>query len=126
MQSASALLDTQAAAPPGSSHSPLWSPLTNPPSTTRTFAFLRSINDKFQLNLSSYEALWKWSVEHPSEFWDAVWDETDVLGVKGDAGAGVGPTATPAQNPAWFPDAKLNWAENMLRRRDDKVALIQA
>ncbi|KAG9050543.1 hypothetical protein FS837_004727 [Tulasnella sp. UAMH 9824] len=82
--SASAPLDTQAAAPP---HSPLWSPTTNPPNTTRTFAFLRSINSKFQLNLSTYEDLWKWSVEHPSEFWDAVWDETDVLGVKGDAGA---------------------------------------
>lgn len=85
--SASAPLDTQAAASPGSSHSPLWSPTTNPPNTTRTFAFLRSINTKFQLNLSTYEDLWKWSVEHPSEFWDAVWDETDVLGVKGDAGA---------------------------------------
>lgn len=85
--SASAPLDTQAAASPGSSHSPLWSPTTNPPNTTRTFAFLRSINSKFQLNLSTYEDLWQWSVEHPSEFWDAVWDETDVLGVKGDAGA---------------------------------------
>lgn len=39
---------------------------------------------------------------------------------------GVSRNATPADNPAWFPTAKLNWAENMLRRRDDKVALIQA
>ncbi|KAG8952658.1 hypothetical protein FRC04_004020 [Tulasnella sp. 424] len=85
--SASALLDTQAAAPAGSSHSPLWSPLTIPPNTTRTFAFLRSINDKYTLRLSNYEDLWKWSVEHPSEFWDAVWDDTDVLGVKGQRGA---------------------------------------
>lgn len=85
--SASALLDTQAAAPAGSSHSPLWSPLTIPPNKTRTFAFLRSINDKYSLHLSNYEDLWKWSVDHPSEFWDAVWDDTDVLGVKGQRGA---------------------------------------
>lgn len=85
--SASALLDTQAAAPAGSSHSPLWAPSTIPPNTTRTFAFLRSINDKYNLHLLNYEDLWKWSVEHPSEFWDAVWDETDVLGVKGQRGA---------------------------------------
>ncbi|KAG8986406.1 hypothetical protein FRB90_004043, partial [Tulasnella sp. 427] len=124
MSSASAILDT-----PPSSHSPLWSPLTTPPSETRTFAFLRSINEKYRpqpTTLSTYEELWKWSVEHPAEFWDAVWDETDVLGVKGSSGAAVSPSATPAQNPAWFPEAKLNWAENMLRRRDDKVALIQA
>ncbi len=32
----------------------------------------------------------------------------------------------PADNPSWYPDASINWAENMLRRRDDKVALVQA
>lgn len=59
----------------------LWRPTQ--PTTTRTHAFRQSVNEKFSLSLQSYEDLWEWSIGSPAEFWDLVWDETEVVGEKG-------------------------------------------
>ena len=98
---------------------PLWSPLF--PQGTRTFRFRDAVDSKFGTSLTSYEDLYKWSVENISDFWSTVWDETGVVGHKG---ALVVESATPVQNPAWFPEARVNWAENMLRCRSLATALI--
>ncbi len=58
--------------------------------------------------------LWRWSVEHPEKFWPAVWEFGEVIGEGSNA-------ATP---PRWFSGAKLNYAENLLRCREDRPALI--
>ncbi|KAL1747449.1 hypothetical protein HDZ31DRAFT_80433 [Schizophyllum fasciatum] len=90
-----------------------------------TFRFMRTVNERFNLSLSSYRELHQWSTANIDKFWDAVWDQTNVRGVKGSHV--VDASARPPDNPAWFRDAKLNWAENMLVcRSPDKVALVQA
>lgn len=99
---------------------PLWSP--QDPHQTRTIRFRDTINTRYHASLSSYEDLYKWSVENVAEFWSTVWDETGVAGEKGTHV--VDDHATPADNPAWFSDAKINWAENMLRCRSAHTALI--
>lgn len=64
-------------------------------------------------------------MENISDFWSLIWDETNVIGEKGSNV--VDSSAMPADNPAWFSDARLNWAENMLRfRSPHKTALIHA
>ncbi|KAG9017281.1 hypothetical protein FRB93_007394 [Tulasnella sp. JGI-2019a] len=107
----------------------LWSPHASTIEQTGTHKFLHRIQCKVpNAELSTYEDLWKWSTENVSDFWNQVWDATEVIGEKADPSKvdAVPREARPTDNPAWFPGAKLNWAENMLRRRDDKIALIQA
>ncbi|KAG2013636.1 acetyl-CoA synthetase [Coprinopsis cinerea AmutBmut pab1-1] len=103
--------------------SPLWAPAN--PEISATLRLIARVNTTFAQNLSSYHDLWKWSTTNIDDFWSIIWDETKVVGHKGSSV--VDATALPSHNPVWFPDASLNWAENMLQcRSDDKVALIEA
>ena len=101
---------------------PLFRPTA--PERSRTARFLNRVNERRGHRLASYEDLYRWSTDEIGAFWSDVWDETDIAGHKGehvvDAAAAL-PT-----NPAWFAQAEVNWAENMLRFRDDRVALIEA
>ncbi|TFK55716.1 acetoacetyl-CoA synthetase [Heliocybe sulcata] len=94
------------------------------PQHTRTFQLLNLVNHKYSLRLNSYHDLYHWSITQIDAFWSTIWDETEIIGHKG--AHAVDNSALPAENPPWFVDAKLNWAENMLRcRSPDKIALIQ-
>ncbi|KAH9936950.1 acetoacyl-CoA synthetase [Amylocystis lapponica] len=100
--------------------------LYDPPSpeTSRVFRFRDRINTQHALTLASYFDLYRWSTAHIDDFWSAVWDETDIVGYKGTHV--VDASARPPANPPWFADARLNYAENMLRCRSaDKIALIE-
>jgi len=99
---------------------PLWSPQDH--LGTRTSRFRSLVNRKYGLSLSSYEEFYKWSIDNIADFWSTVWDETGVVGFKGDHI--VDSAARPSDNPSWFSQAKLNWAENMLRDRSTHPALI--
>ncbi len=70
---------------------------------------------------ADFSALHRWSVEQPAEFWSAVWDFAGVIGEKGER---VLVDADRMPGAQWFPDARLNFAENLLRRRDDGTALV--
>jgi acetoacetyl-CoA synthetase len=92
---------------------------------TGTFQFLRKINNIYGTSLKTYSDLYQWSIDNIDLFWSSVWDDTGVVGDKGTHV--VDKSAMPADNPSWFSDSKLNWAENMLWcRSPDKVALIEA
>lgn len=102
---------------------PLYEPQN--PEQSRVFHFLRCVNAKYHLNLKTYADLYQWSTTHLDDFWGLVWDETGVIGHKG--GHVVDISQTPAENPSWFSEAQVNFAENMLHCRSaEKVALIQA
>jgi len=68
-----------------------------------------------------YQDIWRWSVEQKEAFWSKVWD---FCGVIGDKGTAVFRPGAKFQDSRFFPEAKLNFAENMLRRRDDAVAMV--
>src|SRR5215468_8977405 len=61
-----------------------------------------------------YPALWRWSNAEHEAFWRAVWDYTGVIGERGERTL-VDPMKMPGAK--WFPDARLNFAENLLARR---------
>ena len=69
-----------------------------------------------------YAALHRWSVNHRAEFWQAVWDFCGVVGERGGGPALVDGDRFPGSR--WFPEARLNFAENLLRHRDERVALV--
>jgi len=72
-----------------------------------------------------YEHLHRWSIENPGEFWSGVWDFADIAGEKGET-AYVRPENGGMLGSKWFPEAKVNLAENLLRGEDTRVAVYVA
>ena len=70
---------------------------------------------------SDYAQAHRWSIEHPADFWSLFWDFAEVRGEKGSRTLVDGDRMPGAR---WFPDARLNYAENLLRRRDEGTALV--
>ncbi|TEB30279.1 acetoacetyl-CoA synthetase [Coprinellus micaceus] len=96
------------------------------PDDSATFRFKTRVNSEFPaVALDDYQSLWGWSTTHIDSFWSLVWDHTGVIGDKGEHVVASG--ASPSENPPWFSDSRLNWAENLLHcRSNDKIALIEA
>ncbi|GAA2644020.1 acetoacetate--CoA ligase [Dactylosporangium fulvum] len=91
----------------------LWRPPADVLEHTRIGTFLRWLSAERGLDFGGdYRALWQWSVDRPAEFWRAIWDHFEVV-------AHATPTATlaDARMPGadWFPGARLNYAEHVLR-----------
>ena len=95
---------------------PLWSPAPQRIAESNMQAF-----QAFCDVTGGYEQLHQFSVTEKAAFWSAVWDYCGVIGDKGET-----VLRHPERMPGaeWFPEAKLNFAENLLRYRDDKIALI--
>ena len=100
---------------------PLWTPSPARLAGARLTAFAGAIRDAHGLDLPDYEALWRFSVERPADFWTAVWD---FCGIRGDRGERAVVDLDRMPGARFFPDATLNFAGNVLRRRDDTPALI--
>lgn len=62
-----------------------------------------------------------WSIQNKTEFWRNVWNFTEILGDRGDL---VLQHEDSFVKSTWFPNARLNFAENLLRRSDDDVAIV--
>ena len=74
----------------------------------------RLINQKYDLRLETYHDLHRWSVDHYDQFWAEVWTFTGI--VSSEVAELAVDTKTPINEiPRWFPGAKLNYAENLLR-----------
>ncbi|MDQ0472626.1 acetoacetate--CoA ligase [Labrys wisconsinensis] len=91
---------------------PLWSPSPERVAATQVTAFRRQAEERHKLTLPDYRALHAWSVRDPAAFWDLLWDVCGVIGEKGSRRA-VDLDRMPGGR--FFPDARLNFAENLLR-----------
>jgi len=100
----------------------LWQPSPERQAAARVSAFMRQVNQRHTLALSDMAGLWQWSVAEPAAFWREVWQFTGVIG----DGPGAVIVDDPGRMPGarWFPEARLNFAENCLRRTDDSDALV--
>lgn len=101
---------------------PLWEPSTTAIQSTQMYTLMQRINREHGTSLTDYEALHAWSVEHLDAFWELLWDEFDIVAERRGDDVLVRPDAMPGAR--WFPQARLNYAANMLRRRDEHPALI--
>jgi acetoacetyl-CoA synthetase len=100
---------------------PLWQPRPEQVAASAMTQFRHVANARFGLSLANYDDLHQWSITHLAEFWELVWDFTGVIGDKGTRRL-VDSEAMPGAQ--FFPDARLNFAENLMRRHDDSPALI--
>ena len=102
--------------------SPLWSPSPERIAAANLTRFMREVGAQHGVSLDGYDALYDWSIDQPEAFWRAIWD---LCGVIGD-GPGAVALADPDKMPGaqFFPEAKINFAENLLRRRDDGEAIV--
>jgi acetoacetyl-CoA synthetase len=100
----------------------LWEPTAEQIKQSNMYRFMTFINETYQQSFEEYGPLYDWSVENIADFWAAFWDFADIVHSK--PYDEVIDDATKMPGAKWFPGAKLNFAENMLRYRDDRVALI--
>ena len=100
----------------------LWQPNPQKASASQMQIFLNLINDKYHLAENSYAQLHLWSVENPADFWEEFWNYSNII--HSEEYTSVVDDAKKMPGAKWFTDAKLNYAENLLQRRDDKAAII--
>ena len=99
---------------------PLWSPSQASIDAANMTHFIAQVNLNHGLEVSDYDALYQWSIDEKESFWSEVWDYCGIIGDKGERILVDGDNIETAE---WFPDASLNFAENLLRRQDDETAI---
>ena len=100
---------------------PLWTPPADTVANANMTRFMRFVDERHGLGLDGFASLHRFSVERREDFWSAMWDFGGVIGEKGERLLIYGVRMPGA---AFFPDAQLNFAENLLRRSDDTDALV--
>jgi acetoacetyl-CoA synthetase len=100
---------------------PLWSASETQRRSSALWRFAESTSALHGAAPDDYAALHAWSLRAPEDFYSALWDCVDIVGTKGTRS--VVPAAR-LQDTRFFPDARLNYAENLLRNPDDSPALI--
>ena len=102
---------------------PLWQPSNERISAANISSFFEHIRDLHAAPMASdYLSLHQWSVAQPALFWQAIWDFGGVVANRESERVLVDADRFPGAH--WFPDARLNFAENLLRRRDDAIAIV--
>ncbi|MBI3935877.1 MAG: acetoacetate--CoA ligase, partial [Betaproteobacteria bacterium] len=101
---------------------PLWQPSPQRIAASNLAAFMRHVRERREIAVSGYPELYAWSIANPEEFWQSVWSFCRVIAET--EGGTVLRNAHKMPGAEWFPEARLNFAENLLRRRDDAPALV--
>ena len=100
----------------------MWKPSVEQIERSQMFEFKEFINTRHGLNLGSYQNLHEWSVDNIHEFWAFAWEFFDIIHTQ--PYTQVVDDVSKMPGAKWFTGVRLNFAENLLRRRDDKTALI--
>ncbi len=101
---------------------PLWSPLPEVVQNSCMARFMAQINAEFGAQCSSFADLHAFSIRETEAFWSKAWDFLGVIGERAE-----GPVYKPGarfEDAKFFEGARLNYAENLLRKDDDSPALI--
>ena len=99
----------------------MWQPTEEQINNSQMMDYMQLVNQKFGLSLKKYSQLYDWSIEKAEDFWGSFWEYSQIIHhspysqVVDDLGKMPG--------AKWFDGATLNFAENLLRYRDDKIAI---
>jgi acetoacetyl-CoA synthetase len=105
----------------------LWRPSAARVRDSNINRFIELVNQRYDastddVGLSDSAQLYEWSVREPAQFWNALWDFAGVVAESRGTRTLVDGDKMPGAK--WFPDARLNYAQNLLRRRDDETAIV--
>ena len=101
---------------------PIWEPSGERKRQANINRFIQSVNRRYRMKISSYNELHKWSHENLAEFWESLWNFCEIK-----ASRRYDTVVTPGKHmieTKWFTGARLNFAENLLRYRDNQTAFI--
>lgn len=100
----------------------LWRPTAQSIEQTNIAAYQRWLKENRALDLPAYDDVLRWSVEHLEDFWQSIWDYYEIACSGAPETVLTGETMPGAR---WFPGARVNFAEHVLRAgRDDAPAMI--
>jgi len=99
----------------------LWTPSAARLQESNLTRFCTAVSEAHGVAIEDQSQLYDWSVKEPRDFWSLLWDFGEVIGDKGDS---VLLDAERMPGARWFSQAKLNFAENLLRQSGDDVAII--
>jgi acetoacetyl-CoA synthetase len=99
----------------------IWSPGPARRQTANIRRFIELVRTELDPGVLEFRDLHRYSLENPAEFWRAIWEFCEI---KGTPGATVVEDFDQLPGARWFPGAKLNFAENLLRHRDDQTAIL--
>ncbi|MBA8908327.1 acetoacetate--CoA ligase [Aminobacter sp. P9b] len=100
---------------------PIWTPSASSAAAAPMAAFMESCNSKYGMEMHCYADLHAWSTDNREEFWSEVWD---FCNVKGERGARALVDVGEMREAQFFPDARLNFAENLLASASSADAIV--
>ncbi len=100
----------------------LWQPTEAQKKQANMTRFTNFINEKYGLKITSYHGLYDWSIDQLPNFWAAIWEFVQVKASRQYDEVVTDLSRFPGAK--WFPSARMNFAENLLRHRDDHLAFI--
>ena len=100
----------------------LWQPGERAIEEAQVTQFARQVIRKRRLDVNTYPDFYRWTVDNPEEFWADVWDFCGVIASKRGSTVLVDGDKMPGAH--WFPEARLNFAENLMRRGDRGDAFV--
>ena len=100
----------------------LWEPSEEWIKNAEITRFIELVNKDYNQNLKGGKDLYKWSVEKIPDFWEAMWNFAGIISSKPYDKVVEDLSVFPGTK--WFPGAKLNFAENLLKYKDDQLAFI--
>ena len=98
----------------------LWAPTPQSVAASRIGGYATWLRESRGLGFSGYHELWRWSVDDLDGFWRSIWDHFEIV-ADGDPASVLAERSMPGAR--WFPDVRLNYAENMLRGSDNQVVV---
>ncbi|MGD9310770.1 MAG: acetoacetate--CoA ligase [Desulfosarcina sp.] len=100
----------------------LWQPSREQIQSSNMYRFMTSINQRYGTSFETYDDLYQWSIDQIPDFWREMWD---FAAIKASAPfEEVVDDADKMPGARWFAGAQLNFAQNLLRFRDDRLALV--
>lgn len=100
---------------------PLWKPSPERIAQANLTAFIEQVGRSTGTAFPSYDEFYQWSIDHSDKFWESIWNQAGIIHSR--------PYTSVLSNPVmpgakWFDGSRLNFAENLLRYRDEQTALV--
>ncbi|MDH4129218.1 MAG: acetoacetate--CoA ligase [Spirochaetota bacterium] len=102
---------------------PIWQPSNDRIKNANITKYVEFLKSREKINLSDYESLHLWSIQNPEPFWKSIWEFCEIIGEFNPKNILTNKYKMPGAT--WFSDAKLNFAQNLLKRTDAAYAIIE-